>query len=62
MSWIIARGDGYAFEVRPDPTGPFARRVEALEDLLGHLLADRRELNAAIARARRMRRAAGRSR
>jgi hypothetical protein len=56
MSWIIGRGDGYAFALLRDAAGPFATPSAALDHLLVHLEADRRVLNAAIAKAKRMRR------
>ena len=58
MSWIIAFGDGYSFSVQRDPAGPFPTAGAALDRVLEHLLADRRELGAAIARARRLKRRA----
>ncbi len=61
MSWIIGRGDGYAFAILRDKAGPFTTRATALDHLLVHLEADRRELNAAIAEAKRMRRGAARA-
>ncbi len=56
MNWIIGRGDDYGFAILRDKAGPFSSRAAALDHLIVHLEADRRQLAAAVARAKRTRR------
>lgn len=59
MSWTVARKIGtHDFDVMRDPIGGFATKRDACDQVVEMLERERRDLNRAIRKAKRMRRRA----
>jgi hypothetical protein len=59
VTWTVARRlDAYDFDVVKDPIGGFATKRDACDQVVEMLERERRDLNRAIRKAKRMRRRA----